>query len=68
MIYSDALKVGLGAVLIQNGKVIAYASRKLKEHERNYLTHDLELVVVLFALKIWPHYLYGAHCKNKYGP
>ena len=52
VIYSDASKIGLGAVLMQNGKVIAYASCQLKEHERNYPTHDLELAVVVFALKI----------------
>ena len=62
-IYSDASKLGLGAVLMQNGKVIAYASRQLKEHEMNYPTHDLELAAVVFALKIWRHYLYGAHCQ-----
>ena len=44
---------------MQHGKVIAYASRQLKEYERNYPTHDLELTVVLFALKLWRHYLYG---------
>ena len=44
---------------MQNGKVIAYASRQLKNHEQNYPTHDLELVAVVFALKFWRHYLYG---------
>ena len=63
VIYSDASKLGLGAVLMQNGKVITYASRQLKEHEKNYPTHDLELAAVVFALKIWRHYLYGAHCQ-----
>ena len=48
-------------VLMQHGKPIAYVSRKLKVHERNYPTHDLELAVVVFALKIWRHYLYGVH-------
>ncbi|KAL5571020.1 hypothetical protein UlMin_020617 [Ulmus minor] len=52
-VYCDASKIGLGAVLMQNGKVIAYASRKLKIHEKNYPTHDLELAAVVFALKIW---------------
>ena len=52
VIYSEVSKIGLGAVLIQNGKVIAYASRQLKDHERNYPTHDLELAVVVFTLKI----------------
>jgi hypothetical protein len=50
MIYSDASKKGLGCVLMQHGKVIAYASRQLKPHEVNYLVHDLELAVVVFAL------------------
>ena len=62
-IYSDASKMGLGAVLMQNGKVVAYASRQLKEHEKNYPTHDLELAAVVFALKIWRHYLYGVKCQ-----
>ncbi|KAL5560803.1 hypothetical protein UlMin_037014 [Ulmus minor] len=52
-VYCDASKIGLGAVLMQNRKVIAYASRQLKNHEKNYLTHDLELAAVVFALKIW---------------
>ena len=63
MIYSDASKLGLGAVLILRGKVIAYASRQLKDYEKNYLTHDLELAAMVFALKIWRHYLYGVSCK-----
>ncbi|WMV08849.1 hypothetical protein MTR67_002234 [Solanum verrucosum] len=54
-------RVGLGCVLMQNGKVIAYASRQLKVHEKNYPTHDLELAAIVFALKIWRHYLYGVH-------
>ena len=58
-LYSDALGIGLGCVLMQDGKVVDYASRKLKPHEQNYLTHDLELAAVVFALKIWRHYLYG---------
>ena len=62
-IYSDASKLGLGCVLMQHGKVIAYASRQLKIHERNYLTHDLELAAVIFALKIWRHYLYRVSCE-----
>ncbi|GKA77133.1 putative reverse transcriptase domain-containing protein [Tanacetum coccineum] len=53
---------GLGAVLMQREKVIAYASRQLKIHEKNYTTHDLELGTVVFALKIWRHYLYGTKC------
>ncbi|GJS58189.1 putative reverse transcriptase domain-containing protein [Tanacetum coccineum] len=51
-VYYDASKIGLGCVLMQRGKVIAYASRQLKIHEKNYTTHDLELGVVVFALKI----------------
>ena len=59
VIYSDASHQGLGYVLMQHGKVVAYASRQLKVHEKNYPTHDLELAAVVFALKIWRHYLYG---------
>ncbi|KAI3676199.1 hypothetical protein L1987_85800 [Smallanthus sonchifolius] len=61
-VYSDASKKGLGCVLMQHGKVIAYASRQLKPYEVNYPTHDLELAAVAFALKIWRHYLYGETC------
>nr|GEW88090.1 reverse transcriptase [Tanacetum cinerariifolium] len=61
-IYSDASKKGLGCVLMQHGKVIAYASRQQKPYEVNYPTHDLELAAVIFALKIWRHYLYGESC------
>ncbi|GKF23611.1 putative reverse transcriptase domain-containing protein, partial [Tanacetum coccineum] len=57
IVYCDASIKGLGAVLSQREKVIAYASRKLKIHEKNYTTHDLELGAVVFALKIWRHYL-----------
>ncbi|GJU67897.1 reverse transcriptase domain-containing protein [Tanacetum coccineum] len=59
VVYCDASKQGFGCVLMQRGKVIAYASRQLKTHEKNYTTHDLELGAVVFALKIWRHYLYG---------
>ncbi|GKC86907.1 putative reverse transcriptase domain-containing protein [Tanacetum coccineum] len=59
VVYCDALNQGLGCVLMQRGKVIAYASRQLKIHEKNYTTHDLELGAVVFALKTWRHYLYG---------
>ena len=62
-LYSDASCIGLGCVLMQDGKVVAYASRQLKPHEQNYPTHDLELVAVVFALKIWRHYLYGEKCR-----
>nr|GEY22406.1 putative reverse transcriptase domain-containing protein [Tanacetum cinerariifolium] len=62
IVYCDASNKGLGAVLMQREKVISYASRQLKIHEKNYTTHDLELGVVVFALKIWMHYLYGTKC------
>ena len=62
-LYSDASSIGLGCVLMQDGKVVAYASRQLKLHEQNYPTHDLELAAVVFALKIWQHYLYGEKCR-----
>ena len=61
--YSDASRIGLGCVLMQGGKVVAYASRQLKPHEQNYPTHDLELVAIMFALKIWQQYLYGEKCR-----
>lgn len=63
VIYNDTSHKGLGCVLMQNGKAIAYASRQLKTYEQNYPTHDLELAVVVFALKIWRHYLYGERCE-----
>ncbi|GJQ99762.1 putative reverse transcriptase domain-containing protein [Tanacetum coccineum] len=62
MVYCDASHKGLGIVLMQREKVIAYASRQLKVHEKNYTTHDSELGSVVFALKIWRHYLYGTKC------
>nr|GFA62554.1 putative reverse transcriptase domain-containing protein [Tanacetum cinerariifolium] len=62
IVYCDASNKGLGAVLMQREKVISYASRQLKIHEKNYTTHDLELRVVVFALKIWRHYLYRTKC------
>ena len=61
--YYDASRQGLGRVLMQHENVIAYASRQLKKHEQNYPTHDLELAVVVFALRIWRHYLYGVPCR-----
>ncbi|XP_019251057.1 PREDICTED: uncharacterized protein LOC109229968 [Nicotiana attenuata] len=61
VVYCDASRIGLGCVLMQHGKVIAYASRQLRKHEHNYPTHDIELAAVIFALKIWRHYLYGVH-------
>ncbi|GJR63147.1 putative reverse transcriptase domain-containing protein [Tanacetum coccineum] len=60
--YCDTSKKGLGVVLMQREKVISYASRQLKIYEKNYTTHDLELEAVVFALKIWRHYLYGTKC------
>ncbi|GJS41459.1 reverse transcriptase domain-containing protein [Tanacetum coccineum] len=62
VVYCDASIKGLGAILMQRMKVIAYASRQLKIHEKNYTTHDLELGAVVFALKTWRHYLYGSKC------
>ncbi|GKE78934.1 putative reverse transcriptase domain-containing protein, partial [Tanacetum coccineum] len=62
VVYCDASHKVLGAVLMQNEKVIAYASRQLKIHEKNYTTHDLELRAVVFALKMWRHYLYITRC------
>ncbi|KAJ0547984.1 putative nucleotidyltransferase, Ribonuclease H [Helianthus annuus] len=62
VMYSDASHLGLGCVLMQRGKVIAYSSRQLKIHESKYPTHDLELAAVVFALKIWRHYLYRVKC------
>jgi hypothetical protein len=60
IVYSDASGKGLGCVLMQHGKVIAYASRQLKTHEINYSVHDLELAAVVFALRVWRHFLYGS--------
>jgi hypothetical protein len=62
VIFCDASRQGLGCVLMQNEKVIAYASRLLKPHEQNYSTHDLELAVIVHALKIWRHHLIGNKC------
>ncbi|GKC84896.1 putative reverse transcriptase domain-containing protein [Tanacetum coccineum] len=62
VVYCDASHQGRGAVLMQREKVIAYASRQLKPNEENYNTHDLKLGAVVFALKIWRHYLYGTKC------
>ena len=57
--YTDACGTGLGAVLMQSDRVVAYASKQLKPHEKNYPTHDLELAAIVFALKTWRHYLLG---------
>jgi hypothetical protein len=61
-IYCDASGQGLGCLLMQDGRVVACASRQLRKHEVNYLTHDLELTVVVHILKIWRHYLLGKRC------
>ena len=65
MVCTDVLKQGLGVVLMQDGGVIAYASRKLKKHEELYATHDLELAAVMLALKLWRHYLVGRNFELK---
>ena len=62
MIYCDAFGQGIRVVLMQQGKVVAYASQQLKDFKKNYPMHDLELVVVVFILNIWRHYLYSIHC------
>ena len=59
IVYYDASRARLGCVLMQSGRVVAYGSRQLKNHEQNYPTHDMDFVAVVFALKIWWHYLYG---------
>ena len=59
LVYCDASYTGLGCVLMQEGRVVAYSSRQLKIHESNYPTHDLELAEVVHAMKTWRHYLYG---------
>ena len=61
--YCDASRAGLGYVLMQSGRVVAYGSRQLKNHEQNYPTHDMELAAIVFGLKIWCHYLYGEEFK-----
>jgi hypothetical protein len=61
-VYCDASGIGLGGVLMQEGRVITYTSRQLRKHEVNYPTHDLELPAVVHALKVWQHYLLGNMC------
>ena len=60
--YRDASRLGLGGVLMQDRRVVSYASRQLRPHELNYSMHDLELVAVVHALKAWRHFLIGNHC------
>lgn len=60
VVYCDASKMGLCGVLMKNGQVVAYSSRHLKVRERNYPTHDLELAVMVYVLKVWRHYVYGS--------
>ena len=62
-IYCDVSQVSLGYVLMQNGRVVSYTFRQLKKHEQKYPTHDPKMVVVIFALKIWRHYLHGVTCE-----
>nr|GEU61235.1 putative reverse transcriptase domain-containing protein [Tanacetum cinerariifolium] len=64
IVYRDALNQGFGCVLMQRNKLIAYASRQLNIHEKNYTTHDLELGAIVFALKMWRHYLYSVHPRS----
>jgi hypothetical protein len=61
-VYCDASRQGLGCVLMQEVKVVAYASRQLRKHEKNYPTHHLELAAIVHALKIWRHYMVGNRC------
>jgi hypothetical protein len=65
LVCTDTSKEGLGGVLIQDGQVTAYISRKLRKHEENYSTHDLELLVIVYALGVWRHYLIGRKFKLK---
>jgi hypothetical protein len=62
-VYCDASEQGLGCVLMQDGHVVAYASRQLRKHEEHYPTQDLELATVVHALKIWRHYLIDKRCE-----
>jgi glutaredoxin-related protein len=63
LVYCDDSRLGLSCILMQEGKVVAYASRQLKKHKENYLTRDLELAAVVHTLKIWRHYLIGNKCE-----
>ena len=68
MVYCDASRDGLGCVLMQYGRVVAYGSRQLKNQNKNYPTHDLELAAIVFALKIYRHYLYGEQLEVFFRP
>jgi len=57
MLFTDAYKEGLGGVLLQDGQVICYISKKLRRHEENYATHDLEVLSILYSFRVWTHYL-----------
>ena len=63
IVYCDASRSGLGCVLMQKRRTVAYASRQLNNHEQNYPTHDFELAVMVFALKLWWQYLYNGSFK-----
>ena len=63
IVYIDACGTGLGAVLMEEGRVVCYGSRQLRTHEKNYPTHDWELVAIVFMLKSWRHYLLGERFK-----
>jgi hypothetical protein len=68
LVCTDASKEGLDGVLRQDGRVIAYISRKLRKHEENYVMHDLELLAIVYALRVWRHYLIGWKIRTKNGP
>lgn len=61
--YYDASGVSLGCVLMEQGRIIAYALRQLKVQEHNYLAHDIEFAAIVFGLNIWRHHLYSVHCE-----
>ena len=62
-VFCDASRLGLGGLLMQDGRVVSYASQQLKPYELNYATHDLELAAVVHALKTWRHVFIGNHCE-----
>jgi hypothetical protein len=65
LVCTDASKEGLGGVLMQDSRVITYISRKFRRHEENYATHDLELLAIVYALRVWRHYLIGGKFELK---